>query len=291
VKLPRHKFRKPADRAAGLFLYAAADINQLRLKGEQRVNDIHVGANDNYVWNLCDTLRNLESCCSRVQKNGHVFFNQTRGGFRYAFFDRLMLTAFVFIADFLTIGSCQHRAAMTTPDYTPLLALAQITAYRHVAHLEYPCKIFNLNKTALLENHYNSCQPFFRKHFVLLSKYIQKSLILFEYIHNKTGFTSRQEKKYQIIRLWNPKLQEELTISNAQLTMKRGRQQGKGGSRPHAPKVFAFTCGLVLPYGVKQAAKRQAKQCTALFCATPTPGGQPPNPRMRLAWQLSLFQN
>jgi hypothetical protein len=26
---------------------------------------------------------------------------------------------------------------------------------------------------------------------------------------------------------------------------------------------------LVLPYGVKQAAKRQAKQCTALFCPHP----------------------
>jgi hypothetical protein len=29
---------------------------------------------------------------------------------------------------------------------------------------------------------------------------------------------------------------------------------------------------LVLPYGVKQAAKRQAKQCTALFCSKETGG-------------------
>jgi hypothetical protein len=39
---------------------------------------------------------------------------------------------------------------------------------------------------------------------------------------------------------------------------------------PLTPKVFTFACGLVLPHRVKQAAKRQAKQCTALFCATPT---------------------
>jgi hypothetical protein len=39
-------------------------------------------------------------------------------------------------------------------------------------------------------------------------------------------------------------------------------------SRPLRSKDFCF-CGLVLSYRVKQAAKRQAKQCTALFCATP----------------------
>jgi hypothetical protein len=37
----------------------------------------------------------------------------------------------------------------------------------------------------------------------------------------------------------------------------------------HSLQRFCF-CSLVLSYRVKQAAKRQAKQCTALFCATPT---------------------
>jgi hypothetical protein len=37
-----------------------------------------------------------------------------------------------------------------------------------------------------------------------------------------------------------------------------------------APTKVGEHSGLVLSYGVKQAAKRQAKQCTALFCATPT---------------------
>jgi hypothetical protein len=43
----------------------------------------------------------------------------------------------------------------------------------------------------------------------------------------------------------------------------------------HAPTKVGEHSGLTLPYRVKQAANaqtslRQAKQCTALFCATPT---------------------
>jgi hypothetical protein len=37
-----------------------------------------------------------------------------------------------------------------------------------------------------------------------------------------------------------------------------------------APTKVGEHSGLVPPYRVKQAAKRQAKQCTALFCAAPT---------------------
>jgi hypothetical protein len=41
---------------------------------------------------------------------------------------------------------------------------------------------------------------------------------------------------------------------------------------PHSAARANFVgehSGLVLPYRVKQAVKRQAKQCTALFCTTP----------------------
>jgi hypothetical protein len=39
-----------------------------------------------------------------------------------------------------------------------------------------------------------------------------------------------------------------------------------------AAKRQAKQCtALVLPYRVRQAAKRQAKQCTALFCVLPPP--------------------
>jgi hypothetical protein len=37
-----------------------------------------------------------------------------------------------------------------------------------------------------------------------------------------------------------------------------------------APTKVGEHSGLVLTFRVKQAAKRQAKQCTALFSATPT---------------------
>jgi hypothetical protein len=37
----------------------------------------------------------------------------------------------------------------------------------------------------------------------------------------------------------------------------------------HSPHSAALHSGLALPYGVKQAEKRQAKQCTALFCPHP----------------------